>query len=88
MDLTYLGMRAVLKSIFRNQTNKMLLDYQGGVNAIYIGMAKPGSGTKAAKWQIKKMTYDANDNITSIKFAGGSIDFKSSWSLRATYSYS
>lgn len=88
MDLTYLGMRAVLKAIFRNQTNKVLLDYQGGENAIYIGMAKPGSGTRAAKWQIKKMVYDANNNITSIKFASGSIDFKYSWSLRTGYSYS
>ena len=88
MDLTYQGISSVLKHIFRNQTNKTLLDYRGGENVIYIGLATPGTSIRTAKWQIKMMTYDANDNVTSIRYARGTLDFSFKWTNRLVYSYS
>ena len=64
------------------------LDYVGGTNAIYIGIATAGSATSAASWQIRKLTYDANNNPTSILYAGGSIAFTAIWDNRAALSYS
>lgn len=64
------------------------IDYVGGENAIYIGQAAPGKTDDDKKWKIKKLAYDGNDNVTSIKFASGKADFRHAWALRASYTYS
>lgn len=64
-----------------------MIDYDGGDNPVYIGKAIPGSATSAAKWQIRKITYDG-DNPTAVQFAGGGNTFGNVWDDRATYSYS
>ena len=38
-------------------------------NPEYIGMALPTAQEAERKWQIKKLTYDANGNVTGIDFA-------------------
>jgi len=64
------------------------IDYNGGTNAIYIGQANPGTATSAGYWQIKFITYDGNNNPTSITWANGSSNFGFIWNNRASYSYS
>lgn len=43
-------------------------DYQGGLNLIYKGFARPGSLTSAPVWQLAKLTYDGNNNVTMIQW--------------------
>lgn len=62
------------------------LDFNGGENPIYIGLAAPGSLTSEAKWQIKKITYDGS-NPTEIKFADGSPSFNQIYDDRASLTY-
>lgn len=57
-------------------------------NPIYIGLALIKSAKSAAVWQIRKMTYDGNNNLTDIQWAGGSPTFDQKWDDRATLSYS
>jgi hypothetical protein len=64
------------------------LDYVGGSNPIYIGLAVPGSAQSAAAWQIRKLTFDVNNNVTDIKYAGGTNAYTSIWDNRAALSYS
>ena len=63
------------------------IEYTSG-NAIYIGYALPGTATSAEGWAIKKLTYDANNDVTDIKWASGNIAFDKEWDERATYTYS
>lgn len=64
-----------------------LIEYSGG-NPVYIGRAAPGTATSAAAWQIQKLTYDADDNVTAVQFAGGANDYDQIWDNRAALSYS
>jgi hypothetical protein len=43
-------------------------DYQSGLNLIYKCFARPGSATSAPVWQIAKLTYDGNNNVTLIQW--------------------
>jgi YD repeat-containing protein len=74
-------------------------DYSGGTNLIYKGFARPGTATTDSRWQIAKLAYDGNNNITSITWpnaiagvpkstGSGSNDFIFQWSQRTTYTYS
>jgi hypothetical protein len=54
----------------------------------YIGLAKPGTATSSAGWQIKKLTYSGTD-VVSILFADGDTKFDNIWDNRSTsYIYS
>ncbi len=64
------------------------LDYSGGTNVIYVGEAVPGSAKTSAVWRIKKLTYDVNNNVTDVQYAGGASTFVNIWSNRATFTYS
>lgn len=74
----------------RNNANNMSLeiDYVGGTNPIYMGNAAPGTPTSSALWKIVKLSYDGNNNVTSILYAGGSPSFNQVWDNRASLSYS
>ena len=68
-------------------------EYDVGNNLIYKGLAKPGSSTALAVWQIAKLAYDANGNLLSITWpqnANGvaSSDYNFVWDSRITYTYS
>ena len=63
------------------------LDFSGGDNPIYIGLAAPGTLTSEAKWQIRKLTY-SGDNPTQIKYANGSPNFNQIYDDRASLTYS
>ena len=57
-------------------------------NVIYYGEAPPGTATAAARWAIRKFTYDANGNMTAQQWAGGSRSFTNIWDNRGGLSYS
>lgn len=59
-----------------------------GTNVIYIGEAQPGSATSSAVWRIKKLTYNAQNMVTDIQWAGGNAKFDKIWNNRASYTYS
>lgn len=68
-------------------------EYDGNDNLIYKGLAKPGSSTALAVWQIAKLTYDGSDNLLSITWPENANGVPSStydfiWDDRATYNYS
>jgi hypothetical protein len=63
------------------------VDYLTGNYPIYIGRARPGAATSAAEWQIKKFTYDGNNNVLRWKFADNVNDYNKVWDNRAGYSY-
>ena len=64
-----------------------LIDYVGGTNPVYLGKAAPGVATTATSWSIKKITYDVNNNPTTVKPADGTDTFDKVWDDRTTYSY-
>jgi len=61
-------------------------------NPTYIGRAKIGTSIFEEKWQLMKMTYDANQGVTSIEWPqiGGIAtgDFLFSWGDVLTYTFS
>mgnify|MGYP001558684971 CR=1 FL=1 len=66
-------------------------DYTG-TNLIYAGSARPGASTAEAVWQIRRMTYDASNNITAIEWpvnsdGAVSADFEFIWNNRAALTY-
>jgi hypothetical protein len=68
-------------------------DYDGGTNLIYKGYARPGTSTSAAAWQIAMITYDGNNNVTSITWPQNSQGVATNqyifiWDDRADYTYS
>lgn len=66
----------------------LLLDYVGGSNPIYLGLANAGMATDNTGWQIRKVTYDGSNNPTAIQFANGSSAFDMVWDNRANMIYS
>lgn len=64
------------------------MDYAGGSNPVYLGQATPGTATSTALWQIRKLTFDGNNNITKIEYANGSPSFNQVYDDRAGLSYS
>lgn len=64
------------------------IEYSAAGNPIYVGEAEPGVATSVAKWRIKRLTYDANNNPTSIQWADGNNGFRFVWDMRLTYTFS
>lgn len=69
-----------------NMTSR--LDYQGGSDIVYAGYAQPGSAETDPVWQIRKMDYDVNGNLVSVKFAEGTAAYDKIWANRTSYTYS
>jgi hypothetical protein len=71
-------------------TQQTLIDYNGGTNPIYIGTAPQGYAEGAGtdndptqlNWMIKKVTWDGNNNPTSVQTAWGT------WTNHASLTYS
>jgi hypothetical protein len=64
------------------------LDYAGGANLIYFGLAVPGSSVASPVWQIRKLAYDGSNNLLSMLYANGARDFNQVWNNRVSLSYS
>ena len=69
-----------------NATHAFEYDLDG--NLIFLGVAQAGTPKTANKWAIRRFTYDVNNNVTDIQFAGGSDDYKQVWNNRASLEYS
>jgi hypothetical protein len=71
-----------------NATNMaMQIERDGQGNPIYLGIASPGTATSSALWQIRKLTFDGNNNVTAIQYADGTPSFTKEWDLRTTGGY-
>ena len=66
----------------------VLLTYDANNNPIYLGEAAMGTLSSEAKWRIRKLTYDVNNNVTAIKWAGGNTRYDKVWDDRTTLAYS
>lgn len=84
-DIPCIGMKPIL-IIDGAYTQKISQD--GSDRDQYIGIARPGTATSAALWQIRKLSYSATDHVTDIQWAGGSDQFNQVWDDRASLSYS
>lgn len=66
--------------------------YDANNNLIYAGFAIPGTATSVASWQIRKLTYDVNNNLQTIlwpEYDGlASREYNFIWDNRALYTYS
>ena len=68
---------------------KVRIEYDDKQNAIYIAEAPAGTGESDNNWRIKKLTYDANNNVVEMNWANKeSISFTVNWTARASYTYS
>jgi len=63
------------------------MDYQGGMQPVYIGRATPGTAKSAAGWQIQKLTYSGN-HVTDVQWASGTAKYDKVWDSRESYTYS
>jgi len=61
--------------------------YDVNKNPEFVGSALAGALTSAAAWRIFKITYDANQNPTSIQWADGNTQFDNVWDDHAILSY-
>ena len=61
------------------------IDYLGGTNPIYICAAEPRPGLALTDpvWQIAKLTFDGNNNVTNVQWANGSLAYAFKASDRA-----
>jgi hypothetical protein len=58
------------------------VDYQSGLNPIYVGYADAGVPTSSDDWFIQKITWDANSNPTAINVINDAV-----WDNRTTLNY-
>jgi len=62
-------------------------------NPIYLGRAKVGTQTSETKWQIRFITYDANQAPVSVEWPENDLgnpsgEYEFEWDERLTYTYS
>ena len=76
----------------RDQGRQTLLFYVSGGNGDgkveYICTADSGVATTTAKWQISKLVYDSSNRVSTITWAGGTDNFTSVCTDRASLVYS
>jgi len=66
----------------------LALDYDASNNPIYVGRASQGTAKASAGWQIRKLSFDANNNVTDVQYAGGVSAFNAIWNNRVSLAYS
>lgn len=62
------------------------VDFDPSGTPIYLGRALPGAAESASVWQIKKIVFGANDDVTET-FADGNANFDNIWNDRLSLSY-
>ena len=89
-DVVWAGGRgsviSVLKALVPQYSTEMEYDVNG--NAIYYGIAEPGSSTSVSVWQIRRLDYDVIGNLKDMLFANGLRTFNQAWLNRASLPYS
>ena len=74
-----------LFNIFSKQEEPSIVDDTGVGGITYVGFAKTGAKTSAARFKIKKITEVGT--ITTIEYADGNTKFDNIWDDRATLTY-
>ena len=64
-----------------------LLAYNASNVLQYIGKAPSGTDSSTNGWQIKKLAYDVNYNLSNVLFASGTIQYDKTWTGRGSYFY-
>ena len=64
------------------------LDYDSSGNLIYIGKANMNSSKSDGVWSIRKLVYNASNNLTDMSWANGDGAFNNIWNNRTAISYS
>ena len=72
----------------RKENWTVKIEYDASCNPLYIGYATRGSPTSELVWQIRKVTVDANGNVTDIQWPEKSDRFEFEWDERASYTFS
>lgn len=62
-------------------------DFENNDTVIYIGEANPGSLSSAAVWRMKRLTLNAEGDVTE-EWADGDANFDNIWDNRLSLSYS
>lgn len=57
------------------------------VTLAYVGKAAAGTLSSAAVWQVKKLVFNAEGDVTTT-FADGNANFDNVWDNRASLTYS
>jgi hypothetical protein len=65
----------------------LLAEYDSSGNLLYYGRAPSGSTASQSVWQIRKLAYDASNNLVNWKYVSGDSSYIYSWDLRTVYSY-
>ena len=68
--------------------NQLIEYYTSNKLPKYIGYSLPGTSASTAGWSIKLITYDAQSNVLSRKWAGGTNAYTKVWNSRDSYDYS
>lgn len=84
-EVPCIGMKPIL-IIDGAYTQKITQD--GSDRDQYIGIAKPGSATSAATWQIRKISYSATNHVADIQWADGNDLFDNVMDNAASLTYS
>lgn len=63
------------------------VDFQDSGNTIYRGEAQPGTATSAASWRIRKLTINAEGDVSTL-WADGDSNMDNVWDNRYSLSYS
>lgn len=64
------------------------LEDSGDPLIYYLGLAEPGTGTGAASWQIRRITYSASTDDVIVQWADGDALYDNIYSDRESLSYS
>lgn len=63
------------------------LDYDSNDNLVYVGLAHVGSSNSQNCWQIAKLYYNSNNDISGMRFANGDKLFDNVWDNRTSLTY-
>ncbi len=61
--------------------------YDASKRPEYVGRAPAGVATSVAQWQIRKIAYNADSQVVSVKFAAGANDYNQIWDNRSLLTY-
>lgn len=72
---------------YADSTLSMAFEYDGGNNLIFMGRAEAGTAKSDSHWQIKKFTYDVNNNLLDVQWVDGDGNFSFVWDDRVGFEY-
>ena len=72
----------------RNKGEDMCIAYDTSNRTQYVGLAKPGSATASAVWQIYKLSYDATSGgVAKRRYCDGDDKYDNIWDNYSSLDY-